>query len=141
EADGVSADGSFIVGCLDTQHSYVWNQSSGVQPLPDFGGLPGLNFYGNPYGISSNGEIIVGAYHDMSSGNFPGTAICWIATNKPIAVIDGQPWGNTAVAISDDGSVITGRTITNGLSYGFRWTATSGVELLTDASGEIQNSF
>ncbi len=141
EANGVSADGSFIAGMLDTGDTYLWSQSSGLQPLPtpSVNGSSWIVAWGLPVGISSNGQTIVST--SIYPSFPPGSAICWIGTNNyPIPVIDGQPYDNSAVAVSDDGLVVTGLTATNGGGCAYRWTAASGVELLTDLSGSYTYS-
>lgn len=133
EAIGVSGDGALIFGMLDTMHPYVWNESSGFQQLP----TPNTNStHVAPYGISLDGSIIVGYRDDVN----PPYALWWTNMDGPGAIFGDDQTYNTAVAISDDGSVITGQEYTNGVIYTYRWTVGSGVELLDGDSGVFQGN-
>ena len=109
------------------------------------GDLSGGIFQSLAYGVSGDGQVVVG--YSKSDGAGTGTsnmeAFRWTASGGMVGlgVIDNTPpihhWGSVAYAISEDGSVIVG----GARSYdsdnragiyaywleGFRWTASTGM--------------
>ena len=80
EADGVSADGSIVVGTSDALGAFVWDAEHGMQSLESVLAEHGLNLtgwnLGQARGISADGTTIMGF------GNAPsGATEAWIAAS------------------------------------------------------------
>jgi probable HAF family extracellular repeat protein len=99
-AQGVSADGSIVVG--DTQgtpsHAWIWNATDGMHDIGSL--MPGATT--SARGVSADGSLVVGY-----SG---GRAFRWTATTGMTAIADDLPAGAgvAANAISGDGSTVVG---------------------------------
>ena len=101
-ANGVSADGSIVVG--DTQgtspsHAWTWNAADGMHDIGSL--MPGTTTWAR--GVSADGSIVVGYSW--------GHAFRWTATTGMIAIADNDlPAGASvaANAISGDGSTVVG---------------------------------
>lgn len=135
EVHGVSSDGSLVIGMLNTLHVYVWSQSSGCQQLPNAGVQDQDTTW--TYGISSNASMIVANQKD-DGGRIH--SICWTNMNGPFPLFDDGGQYSTAIAVSDDGSTVTG-SISPYQQYTYRWTAASGAQLLTNDGGVFQGSW
>ncbi len=123
--DGVSADGSTIVGTsfgASDQEAFRWTSSSGMVGL---GHLPGGTF-SNAGAVSSNGTVVVGTSGIVSGGS---EAFRWTSGSGMVG-LGHLPGGtsSSAGAISADGSVIVGDSNTaSGNQEAFRWTSSSGM--------------
>lgn len=131
-ARGVSADGSVVVGYSISgadRQAFRWTQAGGLEGL---GFLPNGGQQSDAFGISADGETIVG-----QSGF---RAIRWTSTSGMLALGsftggNGITVGTSiALAVSGDGSAITGYGSSVRGFEGFRWTAAGGLTGFTDGS-------
>jgi uncharacterized membrane protein len=114
-AADVSADGGTIVGYSGTS-SFVWRQGSGMQQIaPD----------SQATAISADGFTIAGYLY--SSNN----AFRW----RPPGSLESSIAGGGVEDLSDDGSVMVGWIQTEFGQRGYRWTVSSGVQLLPPLAG------
>lgn len=117
-ADGVSADGSTVIGNSTSVGPFYWTQTSGVVPL--FTNITGPL---SANGVSGNGSIIVGTTGGVI-GN-PAQAFSWTSSGGVVsipALSSGS--SSTANVISEDGSIIAG-DIQEGNIYGYQLTGTT----------------
>ena len=130
-ANGVSADGSVVVGSSSSgvndyeYEAFRWTQETGIVRLSN---LPGGNF-SNATGVSADGSVIVGSF-----GN-GGGAFRWTQETGMVRLIAG--YSNSANDVSADGSVVVG------VGYGinaFRWTQSDGMVGLGSLPGGIPYS-
>ncbi len=127
-ANGVSADGSIIVGRNGTR-AVRWDGNV-VRDLNTFG----WGEYSTANGVSGDGSVVVG--NGATDGDFPETkGYRWTSGNGTQSCGSGitgglyENWG--AIAASNDGSVVVGNQ--GYTPRAFRWTAGSGpVELFPD---------
>ena len=116
EAFGLSADGSIVVGqstFYDTRgnllasSAFRWTESGGMQAL--------TNTYSAAYGVSGDGNTVVGEIRDLSGIN----AFRWTAASglQVLPRAAGTFQNATANAISADGSTIVG----NSGNYAVMW--------------------
>jgi uncharacterized membrane protein len=121
---GVSADGSRVTGGIfagsTSFFSVLWDETGMITALP-FG-----TFVAD---ISDDGSTVVGSRD--------GDAVRWTVEEGivPLGVpsLHGDPF---AVAVSSDGSVITGLTSTERGAEGFRWTEAGEILFLGDLPGD-----
>ncbi len=133
EAQGVSADGSVVVGWSDTAstdfEAFRWTVSGGLVGLGD---LPGGSFDSEAIATSADGSVIVGEGTSASGTE----AFRWTAGGGMVGLGD-LPGGNfrsQATATSADGSVVVGWSNTSLATSGeaFLWTAAGGMRSLQD---------
>ena len=129
-ANGVSADGSVVVGYGDQKidgvayevyQAFKWTPSAGMVGL---GWLPGGRRLSEAYGISADGSTIVGT-SDSAAGS---QAMRYTAAEGMVGL--GLPAGASyggAVAASTNGSVIVGYNNFAGNDHAFRWTTADGM--------------
>jgi len=123
---GMSADGNSIVGRSDSAtgfEAYRWTPETGSVPL--VGLLTGYYAYSEAFGVSDNGNWVVGTSTYLISESIPySNAVRWSRAGV-IQELDPTRSGiaGEARAVSGDGSVIAGRGINNGL---FVWTEAQG---------------
>jgi len=119
-ANGVSADGSIVVGySIDTNtfsvQAFRWTQSGGMVSLGD----------GLAYGVSADGSVVVG---DSNLQAFRWTAGGGMVQ---LGLLPGGPPGGIASSgrgVSADGSVVVGFSSSASASEeAFRWTAGGGM--------------
>lgn len=154
---GVSGDGEQVIALAQNnpQIAFVWNQATG-QSIP-LQGIPDMSTYSIGYGISADGDTVVGAvdvYKTDSDGNIVyddwgnpiviTAASFWIAPyeNAFVGVLGVLPGGDysEAYATSGDGSVIVGiATDRVGHYRAFRWTASTGMQDLNTAYAHLLN--
>jgi len=128
-AQGVSADGSVVVGVSDAnsetffQYAWRWTAAGGMVKLTVV--PPG--YLSGAYGVLADGSVIVGCRTNLSS---PSNAFRWTTAGGMVSLGDlpGGYIGSEALGVSADGSVVVGQ----GSSYGswqdaFRWTAGGGM--------------
>lgn len=141
---GVSDDGSVITGVTGfngTNTAFRWTADSGLVPLS--GLPPGLQMI-RAYGISGDGETIVGLMQrrvdgeegictvaELSDGRCMSSAFRWTSESGVV----GLDTTDLATAVSQDGSVIVGLGLQAGVTQAFRWTADRGVVPLGDLAG------
>jgi probable HAF family extracellular repeat protein len=127
DANGVSADGSVVVGnaSSDTSgSSFRWTSATGIVPLGNLGG--GENSLEEAAGVSADGAIVVG-----QSGSPSGPqAFRWTQATGTVGLGDlpGGDFFSFARAISSDGTVIVGESNSASGSEAFRWTAAGGMQ-------------
>lgn len=131
-AEGVSADGSVVVGWGDdgmgssrtSLTSLVWNNSTSPTAL---GGLDGFE-WSEARDVSSNGQVIVGQSKTVT--NQEDRRVGWVWTAQDGFVATDSPLGVNAThttRVSGDGTVAVGW---GPLEGSFRWTEAGGYELL-----------
>ncbi|MCC8987249.1 MAG: hypothetical protein LM523_06035 [Candidatus Contendobacter sp.] len=106
----VSGDGSVIVGRSQilgnaTYHAFRWTQNTGMEDLNTLLSDAGVNMTSitltYAYGISSNGQYIVG------QGDFPGATqraflVCYDLNNGCIGLTTGEAQADSAQTLADD---------------------------------------
>lgn len=120
-AVAVSTDGTVVAGS-SSNGFFRWTEAEGATLLG----------YGNAYGMSANGDYIVG-YHSFNSTQ---EGFLWDAThgvqslgNLPIAHHNG----GFASLVSNDGRLILGGTYTqHDVTVAYLWTPESGLRFATD---------
>jgi probable HAF family extracellular repeat protein len=133
EANGVSADGSVVVGRSDSasgQEAFRWTAGGGMVGLGD---LPGGAFGSVANGVSGDGAVVVG-YGNSASGN---EAFRWSALGGMVGLGD-LPDGlfdSYASGASGDGAVIVGYGNSASGYEAFRWTVAGGMVGLGDLPG------
>jgi uncharacterized membrane protein len=101
-ANGVSADGTFIVGQRNNNEAYIWSQALGVSGLGD---IPTGPTNSNATGISANGSIVVG----MGTSDSGPRAVYWGSLG--IEVLPDLTGGGTSgfgLGISAGGAAMVG---------------------------------
>lgn len=125
KANGVSADGSVIVGDFDPHdagqgRAFMWSQSGSLAPL---NGLSSDVIGTESHAVSSDGTVVVGSMYYKSGRR---AAFRWSANQ---GFIDLGPVsagsGSVAHAVSADGSVVVGLAETT--STAFRWSEAAGM--------------
>jgi probable HAF family extracellular repeat protein len=109
-ANGVSADGSVVVGNSNSQ-AFRWT-SSGMVGL----GFLSTDFNSSARGVSADGSVVVG----YSNGSTGYQAVRWASSSIESLGILGGTY-NYAYGVSGDGNFVVG--FSNGQA--FRWNATS----------------
>ena len=132
EANGVSGDGSAIVGVeIVAGHNpaiieaFRWTQGRGSVGLGQLSG----GMYGSvALAASYDGSAIVGYSDSADSGGYP-QAFRW--TDKTgiqrLGDLPGGPTGSLGRAVSANGSVVVGESWTEGAWYAYRWTQKAGM--------------
>ncbi len=119
-AQGISADGTTVVGDSGPSGAWAWTATGGQVGL---GGLAAL-------GVSGDGSVVFG-----SDGSSPTTAAVWKAATgwQSIGGLPGSggcPDLSNPYNISDGGDVATGLGWDNCSAFAFRWTPATGFEQL-----------
>ena len=132
-ANGVSADGSVVVGLSKSAsglEAFRWTTGGGMAGL---GALPGSPFVSTALGVSADGSVVVG--HAGSGSGIE--AFRWTLDGGMVGLGD-LPGGmifSEAYAVSADGGVVVGDgTGTSGIEA-FRWTSGGGMVGLGDLPG------
>lgn len=143
-ANGVSADGSVVVGrgsAFVTMHgepvssleAFRWTQDGG---MVDLGDLPGGLYGRTASGVSADGSVVVGA--SVNRAPVPnGEAFRWRQSSGAVGLGD-LPGGysySVATSVSADGSVIVGHSSSASGYEAFRWTQGGGMVGLGDLGG------
>ncbi|MCS7170673.1 MAG: hypothetical protein NZ949_08660, partial [Candidatus Kapabacteria bacterium] len=125
EANGVSADGRYVVGMAtnpaEAWRAFRWDAQTGfMQDLGDLG--RGLSV---AYAVSADGRVVVGS---ALRPNLNGTAFRWVeGTMQDLGTLGGN-WSE-AYGVSADGQVVVGISHDqNGWWRPFRWTPRRGME-------------
>lgn len=128
-----------VVGTLETAKGmkpFRWKPGAGLQVLP--GLPPGLQ--AEIYGISADGNVIVGRAWPDGSLRTRGWAFRWTERNGFLNLEasrgDDYYVGSTATDVSADGRVVIGDNIFDGRRQAFRWTAELGMVALGILSRE-----
>lgn len=138
-ADGVSADGSVVVGYGSTaagSQAMRWTSAGGMVGLGTLGGFG----ESGAFGVSADGSVVVG-YSDSASGP---QAFRWTGAGMiGLADISGGVFGSAAGAVTLDGRTVVGignLDLNNGTGQAFRWTAGGGIVGLGDVDGGVFSS-
>lgn len=141
-AQGVSADGTVVVGSTEQQdqggQAFRWTEATGMESL---GVLPGFD-RSEASAISADGLVIVGTCGIINSDPYVCTAFRWTAATGMVALLDTPDSQEFSVAsgVSGDGSVVVGQTRTNEGEQAFVWDS-GQVRLLTDFIAEFGPPF
>lgn len=138
-AESVSADGKIVVGWSLSNFAnfvaYRWTADGGFEPL---GSLSGGTPYSIAYGISPDGEVIVG-----ESGSSNGTeAFRWDRANGMVGIgeLPGGEWSE-GFDVSRNGKVIVGAANSKAQTVeAFRWEQSTGMQGLGSLPGADPNS-
>lgn len=140
DANGVSADGSVIVGLATNAQSeneaYRWTESSGMVGLGVLN-LPGERHGSGATAVSADGRTIVGSSYGVPANTPSGDIMepfLWRADIGMVSLGDlpnGWHYSN-AYAVSGDGSVVVGSSLTSPYPEAFIWDATHGMRSLRD---------
>ncbi|MEB3123258.1 MAG: PEP-CTERM sorting domain-containing protein [Snowella sp.] len=138
DANGVSADGSVIVGSstsFNGRKAFRWTESGGMVSLGD---LPGGDSFSQANGVSADGSVIVGSSDSVNGIE----AFRWTESGGMVGLGD-LPGGSFSEAngVSADGSVIVGRSDSVNGDEAFRWTESGGMVSLGDLPGGDSNSY
>jgi hypothetical protein len=119
-ANGISRDGTTIVGVSQSSgpgnptEGFVWTESTGMQALP--GLVPGGSF--EPRAVNADGSVVVGQY---------GHAVRWAGGPvQDLGTLPGTLY-SVANAVSDDGAVLGGNSVTGSNLQAFVWTPSTGM--------------
>ncbi|MHC4112277.1 MAG: hypothetical protein ACYSUY_14485, partial [Planctomycetota bacterium] len=126
-AEGVSADGSVVVGSsveVNSGEAFRWTESGGTVGLGD---LPGGVFWSGATAVSPNGSVVVG-YSNSASSGWSNEAFRWTVKDGMVGLGDlpGGDFDSTAHAVSGDGSVVVGRSVVEGSVHPFKTWAEEG---------------
>jgi probable HAF family extracellular repeat protein len=125
-ANAASADGSVVVGrgWWAQQKAFVWSERVGVTIL-------GGDFSSDAFGVSSDGSVVVGV------GWGQGEAFRWSSQDgmEGLGSLPGYSYRSFANAVSADGKVIVGDSLSRDSSVAFRWTRTGGMVSLGGLPG------
>ena len=142
-AQAISADGLVVVGYGDGvggSQAFRWTAETGMVGLGD---LPGGNIGSNASGVSSDGSVIVGTSESVFNGTiFDDEAFHWTADGGMVGLGDlpgGDPFSE-GKAVSADGSVVVGRSVSALGLEAYRWTSDTGMVGLGDLAGGPFNS-
>jgi len=143
-AQGVSADGSVVVGLSNSQQgtqAFRWTAAGGMVGLGAFanpGGFPSSK----AFAVSGDGEVIGGASVRPASLNEDGSAFRWTsAAGLGFTGSLGGTEGGAVYALSPDGSVMVGSASSPDFSYrAYKWTGATGNVALPAVAGQVQSS-
>ncbi len=119
-AQGVSADGSVVVGSRHAGEAFRWTATGGMVGL---GYLPG-GAMSNANAASADGSVVVGEAATTPQGAYQ--AFRWTPQGGMIS-LDSLPGDTAAFGVSDDGSVVVGGTSEVLVPEAFRWTEGTGM--------------
>lgn len=132
---GMSADGRWVCGGSDSpqgRQAYRWGVGT-AEPEP-LGFLPGSTFASFAYGMSDDGQTVVG----ISSDGDVATAFIWRAGQGMTPVPDMPPTaeGSEALAVSADGKTVVGSYYVADSQFGFIWNEQRGFTTFRDIDQE-----
>lgn len=139
---GVSDDGAIIIGthrnASNVSTAFRWTAAGG---FVDLGDLPGGSTFSDAFGMSADGNTIIGQSASTASGTRP-EAYKWTPATGMVALgdISGGTYYSNANAVSADGSVIVGTSNQTQGYEAFRWTSAGGMQGLGDIPGGFFNS-
>lgn len=128
-AEGVSADGSVIVGGASDQAAFVvpyrWTAADGMVSL---GKLQGGSGFGEASAVNADGTVIVG-YIEGPNGS---EAFVWDSGNMTgLGDFAGSTFGSSAADVSGDGTRVVGIGTPDGVtSEAFFWDEAGGLRTL-----------
>lgn len=119
-AQGVSADGSVIVGESSSspglREAFRWSRETGMVGLGELAGGP---FYSTAYGVSGDGRVVVGA--SAIEGGVEAFAHTPEGGMIGLGDLPGDEFGSEATDASLDGSIIVGHSFSSVGIEVFRW--------------------
>jgi probable HAF family extracellular repeat protein len=120
--DGVSADGSVVVGEAGNQ-AFRWTQSSGMVGLGFLTGCP----LSRAVAVSADGSVVAGSGSDATPSTVE-QAFVWTSAGG-IRGLGYLPGGTYSFpnAISPDGTVVVGSANSSAGEVVFRWTESTGL--------------
>src|SRR5438105_1553161 len=132
QAAGVSADGAVVVGyCtggLMSSEAFRWT-SGGMGHLP----VPLGTLQSQANGISADGQVIVGSIITLTGETH---AVRWTTSGmEDLGSLNPSSPNDSAVAASQDGSVIVGTSSIGGSLQAFRWTQSVGMVAIVSSTG------
>lgn len=94
------------------------------------GDLPGGDFFSEAYGVSADGNVVVG----QSRGAMGDEAFVWTHAGGMVGLGDlaGGSFGSVASGVSADGGVVVGRASGTSGDEAFVWTHAGGMQSLSD---------
>jgi probable HAF family extracellular repeat protein len=134
-ANGVSADGSVIVGQTISDNgleAFTWTAGVGMQGLGD---LPGGSFFSEANAVSADGTRVVG----RATCERGQEAFLWDADQGMVGLgflADDEPWSR-AMAMSPDARFIVGEAASPSGTVAFLWTFEDGMREIGDLPGGI----
>ena len=131
QANGISADGSVIVGWSTSAElngaAFRWTAASGMVPL---GG-------GSATAVSADGSVVVGWQERIATGTGSMRAFRWTENSGMVAIVPQRDADSVARAVSGDGSVVVGAHRvphdTGESGDAFIWDSSRGMRSLEDA--------
>ncbi|MEZ4333394.1 MAG: hypothetical protein R3F35_16645 [Myxococcota bacterium] len=142
-AYGIAPDGGTIVGGADNgcgiEVPFVWTAATGMQtisagslPVPEFdeNDVPACVRPGRAYDVSRDGAVVVGASDQE--------AFVWDAEQGMRLLGDGPGSSRRtyeATHVSEDGAVVAGHGLIDGIPQPFVWTEATGVQPLASPGG------
>ena len=96
------------------------------------GDLPGLTFFSQAYGVSTDGSVVVG--HGTSASGFEAFRWTQRGGKEGLGDLPGGEFDSWAFGVSTDGSVVVGHGTSASGDEAFRWTQ-SGMVGLGDLPG------
>jgi probable HAF family extracellular repeat protein/autotransporter-associated beta strand protein len=137
-ATGVSADGAVVVGTGSyaagggplpvTGEAFRWTSSTGMVGLGDVRGGSGVS---RAFAVSADGSVIVGKGDAAASFQVEnlGVATRWTAADgmQSLGFLPGGSGLSVANAVSPDGLVVAGYSLTATGKDAFRWTRAGGM--------------
>jgi len=140
-AFGLSSDGTVVAGHMQSNsvvnpHAYRW---AGTGLPQDLGVLP-TQTSSYAYGVSGDGNTVVGTSDRLAAGVYPGQAFRWTEQTGMQGLGYTRPFGfkSEARAISRDGSTVVGFSESNGPFSpidAFVWTQAEGMRALPQLPG------
>lgn len=122
DATASSADGSVVVGVsygTTAATAFRWTQAGGMEALTS---IENVVQTAGATGVSADGSVIVGGVRYVGQS---GVAFRWTEATGMVSI-----GGQSASAVTPDGSVIVGSTASAGGYLAFRWTVANGLVLL-----------
>lgn len=133
-ANGVSADGSVVVGqsafspnsSFDGRQAYRWTQGTGMVGLGYLPGASTTNAASVANGVSADGSVVVGQ-SDSASGR---QAFRWTQEGGMIGLgfLPGFSSSSNALGVSADGSIVFGTISSGSANQAFIWDASNGMK-------------
>lgn len=132
-AHGVSPNG-LVVAVACGSRAVRWSETDGPEDLDT---LPG-GTYGYAFGLSQDGNVIVGYGDSAASSNHEAFRWTRAGGTGGLGDLPGGSFTSSASDVTPDGSVIVGSGITDDGTRAFRWTIDAGLAPLSgDPAGQF----
>jgi hypothetical protein len=140
EANGVSADGSVVVGRSrigNEDEAFRWTPSGGMVSL---GSLTSGVFFSFAEAVSADGSVVVGGSNNVG-GSQPDTwyqGFRWTQSDGMLSLgsLGGSGFYSLASSVSADGSIVVGSSYSINRVEAFRWTQADGMLSLGFFTGD-----